>query len=277
MKTFLFALMLMPSLAWSQMTFAPNTFNSESRNELDVRLITADYKYEEPGLMQIAGRMNGLSMDYRVPTYLGSSFLLMGGQYLTGTTYYDGTYQISGERTPTFEERDYNYSLKLGYGTRVVTAGQSIIDVSASFARRFHVNEGIHYDREQTYIYLPLELVMVFPVGTKSTIKFGVEQDVFLSGKNTTKVSQYYDENDRVYRQDSGSGSKFSLGYETSALGPVILAQVYVRRWDVADSSKVLASRKTDGAILLYNGRPARYYEPENNTKTVGFSLGSRF
>ena len=267
----------MPSLAWSQMTFAPNTFNSESRNELDVRLITADYKYEEPGLMQIAGRMNGLSMDYRVPTYLGSSFLLMGGQYLTGTTYYDGTYQISGERTPTFEERDYNYSLKLGYGTRVVTAGQSIIDVSASFARRFHVNEGIHYDREQTYIYLPLELVMVFPVGTKSTIKFGVEQDVFLSGKNTTKVSQYYDENDRVYRQDSGSGSKFSLGYETSALGPVILAQVYVRRWDVADSSKVLASRKTDGAILLYNGRPARYYEPENNTKTVGFSLGSRF
>ena len=261
----------MPSWAWGQSTAL------KIQNHLDARFVVVDYTYEEPGLMEITGRLSGVSLDYKIPTFSGRSFLLLGGQYLAGLTYYSGRYQFSDDRTPVLQENDRTHTLKIAYGYEYKTAKQNHFEFTAGFARRFHKNNNAQYDRMQIYLYVPVQVAMSFPLGSKSKVKLAYEHDVFLSGENTTRASDLDPNmNDRVYKQNEGSGSKVSLGYETKKFGPVILAQLYIQSWEVSQSDIVKATYK-DGTSVSRNGREVYYFEPENTTRIMGFSLGSRF
>ena len=235
-----------------------------------VQFSTSTYEYREPGLMKISGNMSGvlLGVEYR-PQNAGL-FFAVGAEYFTGTPTYDGA--LMSGRPISHDSDHYYYNLQAVAGRTYPLARMTNLQTSAGVARRYLQDKGQSrhaYEREQTYLYLPINVELHLKMPHNITLIPGVEYDYFLHGTNKSHLSDVAaGAPDLEFTQDSGSGAKLyiAMKLDTSVKWRF---EIYHRMWAVDRSSSVTL---TDG-----QGKSATFVEPYNETSQTGVSAGAIF
>ncbi len=258
------------------------------RHWFEVSYENADYTYREPHMantMSLKGRLQGVNAKY---TYQGvlsdvlkdadSSFLTLDFRYMGGSVDYDGYMQSgAGDAYPISHSDigDYYLEGRLLLG-QVFEATDSLsfwpyFGLGYRFLKD-HLDkfEG-GYQRESTYIYMPLGLDVKYEFAPTWTIGLGGEFDWLIKGRQMSRMSDVhplYD--DTSNRQTQGYGLRFSARLQKDFEYFGIFAEPFWRYWHIQNS---------DEEPLTVLGLPTGMglVEPFNTTKEYGLKVGLVF
>jgi hypothetical protein len=239
------------------------------------KFILANYKYEEPKLMSISGTLTGIDIGFK-KYVVDKKYYSVGLEYLSGRPTYDGaTINLTDSTTVPIEHKNdhYFYTLSAAYGKELPLYDfTTSLDISAGLAYRYLNDKGqsaTSYEREQTYVYLPVAGAWNKELRNDLTLRLGAEIDVFVSGKNTSHASAVDSRLPTMtFNQNSGGGSKFSLAVNQKTSSFDLTYEVFQRNWSIAESSV---------EIFEYESQTWRFVEPKNTTSILGLGLGAVF
>jgi hypothetical protein len=126
------------------------------------------------------------------------------------------------------------------------------------------------YTRETTYAYLPLGAEMNMRLGEKWRLKLQGEVDLWLGGKNRSRLSEADPGlNDVDLTQNQGVGWMVSAGLAREMGLFALRVEPFFWYWDVKQSDTE--------ALYWTNLRLGRVYEPDNGSATWGLRLTVEF
>jgi hypothetical protein len=232
-----------------------------SRTGLELGLQSSSYRYDEPTVqVKLSGEKLGAVGAYTVvEQQVFSKFDL---RYAYGQLRYEG----SGTKD---DVPDTNIEARITFGGDLMLRDVAFIPFSG-FGCRYLYNDlrgttstgAIGYRRYSTYRYLPVGLTTRILLGTAMIFAPTVEYDVFLSGRQVSKLSDtglgFSDANNR---QKNGYGYRASMMFETGNMvfGP------WMHQWKIEDSDLVSIGF---GFVGL---------EPKNRTREYGMEFRYRF
>ena len=236
------------------------------------------YGYEEPRVMSISGAMYGVS-GYVSATHQRFSHRL-SASYFSGITRYEGSEcsvanpLICTPLRTNSQDSYYTLEYRLGalvYGDRggfvYAGLGLGLWDLHNS------ISASSGYDREQSYVYLPLFLHAQYAISQDMSLYGILTYQHLLRGYNTSHFRDIGFDNDLFFTQDRGYGVRLELGLKRDLRSygyyGAIAFGAYVQYWNIADSSAHSAYR--NGAFQ------GLYHEPHNSTQAMGVSVGYEF
>ncbi len=262
-----------PAFAQQTGTSIIKQFAEESKtNDLTfhANLSMSTYEYKEPGLMKVSGTMIGLQGAGLYRPQDDGLFLSAGIDYFFGSPTYDGS--LMDGRPESHSTSDYFYTIQASGGYTIPVTPEALLDVSGGLARRYLNDKGDgrgSYEREQSYIYLPIILQGRYAISSDMSAAVGFERDVFIRGRNTTHLSDVAEgAPDLHFSQSSGSGLKLFAAFNGTINTLPVRFEVYHRTWNVDQSDMVAFNA---GDRVLY------FVEPKNETSQTGASAGIRF
>jgi hypothetical protein len=138
------------------------------------------------------------------------------------------------------------------------------------------------YDRESSYIYIPLGLEAKTKFAQKWSLAVKGEFDWFIWGKQISHLEDSVDENDVKSGYDKLSNTqKHGLGWRMSArlmrqTGPFdLFVEPFIRYWHIEDSEVSLIT--TNGSAICQGNLCSAGLEPDNKTWEYGLNLGAKF
>ena len=235
---------------------------------------TASFDYQEPGVMSVKGRLNGIAAQ---ALYKGeSNFWFLGNfNYLTGNTIYDGRY-MSGE--PTTSNDKYTLgeistkalvltdlsvrmdtSLYLGLGSRITDDNN---DASPS-----------DYFRRHLYNYYSWGVYINTPHSETSASMWTIGFDTMINGTTESRLTDVDPSfADFTMRFTGGSAVSIDYQYRTELnLGTnlsTLLLGVGYKKWTL---------KQSEIATVEIDGDTYEFVEPKNTTTTVALKAGLQF
>ena len=224
----------------------------------------AYYDYREPNVAELDGYRLGGVVAWTAVDRVAFAKLDLRASY--GSLNYRGSGTMSGVPDLILETR--------------VLVGFDVIDQGASLSpyagwgyrylyddlRGYTSTNAKGYRRYSNYYYLPIGITMRFAAGGGWVVAPTLEADVFMYGKQNTKMSDFNSSLDDVSnRQDTGRGHRVSLMFEKEhwAFG------AWNHYWHIDDSQCV--------PPLVVNGACQGAHEPPNSTREYGLELRYRF
>jgi hypothetical protein len=242
-----------------------NTSSSlETRSGLAVGGQLFDYKYEEPTVMNNKGTKIGVFVDITQRTS-NSWYWIAGARYARG----DVTYTGSGTKE---DNPDHLWEFHYVMG-RDIKIFKHALSPYAGVGYRNLYNDlrgitstgAVGYRRDSQYLYLPLGATYRIPLGPNNRLSTMIEYDYLIEGRQKSYLATDAGAGvygDPVNKQKSGHGTKFNISLEREHWA----YSIFYNRWNI------------DRSELVYVlGGAAYVYEPENNTKEVGFQLKYHF
>ncbi len=227
--------------------------------------------YLEPGYISFYGMMYGF--DAMAQLNNGSSFdLRIETSFQYGNIQYDGSVKdtATGAVAPLKAGAyDYLYFAKVKPEFVVGSAGTSDFFVNAGIGLRYvndRVNSFSGYQREISYVFLPIGFRCETNFSEKKVFVFDLEYDFFVLGKVKSHLSDTNSSNpDVTNTQSTGSGYRILLEYRFLAGERWYAIKPYYQWWsiDASDSAPFTA-----GFILI---------EPRNSTGLAGISFDVGF
>jgi hypothetical protein len=251
-------------------------FDPIQRHSAGVGFEISNMYYDEPEYMRNKGFMYGVYGDY---TFRSNHFMFkLDGRFSLGNIDY-----WSSETGIVDGQRDYNFETRSSVGYDIRTASRkAIFTPFIGFGYRY-LFDGLSasgyggYDRTQHYLYTPLGMETMFPIGTNW--KFGLtgEYDLFWQGWNYSDLKDSGLGLDRVlFYQRDGLGTRYSIK-TIRRFGKIDFAmEPYFRYWNIDESDFGFGKKRTDVSgnpdyISIY------YVEPHNTTTEWGLKVGAGF
>jgi len=233
-----------------------------TRKGLELGLQLSSYDYDEPDFITIEGERIGVTAAYTF-TSPNRIFSRIDGRFSYGELDYTGSGTKSGNP-------DHLYELRALVG-RDYRSGRTVWAPYAGFAIRYLYSDlrGTTstgrggYQRESRYWYIPIGVTWRIPLGGAWVLAPQLEYDAFVSGTQTSYLtdvdpSYYYDARNR---QGGGEGARGQLALEKGSW----VFSAWFNYWHIQDSDIVPFSRIDAG------------FEPENYTREYGVELRYRF
>jgi len=269
----LYAALLLAALAQAHAdSLVSNHLRTRDAQEFGLTL--SSYSYQEPSVSVGMTAIN-YGLEYR------KTSLLNGGQFvLAGVDYAAGTDRYSGSGTLNVPKSYYNTKLAIGtdwvYGSQIVSPyfGLGYRFLSQTGGGLTTSTGAVMYDRQSTYLYIPVGLKQRSLTGDGGMLESSFELDYLVSGNQFSGLSimnsfGYTGSNDITNRQTSGYGLNASFMYKRPdgwSLGP------YWKYWNISNS---------DLATWTYKYGSTSYtksmYEPANTTEEFGFKALYQF
>jgi len=255
------------SIAIAQIPPPNNNLTTQTGHEFGVSL--SNYKYSEPGVMNIDANKLGLeysgtySLNPEWPNQSKGLFLKTEFRYVTGQANYNSVSTGSKNSVP-----DWYYEARI-LGGRDYSYGDSIISPYLGISYRYLFNDlrgttttgNIGYRRESNYYSLPIGLSHKISLSNQKQLQTIVEYSYLIRGLQNSKLS---DANtglaDISNNQRSGYGFRLSsmLRFDRWAIGPSLIY------WRINQSEQVTSGSKN-------------YIEPQNNTTELGLKANYLF
>lgn len=266
------------------------------RHWFEVSYENSDYTYREPHMantMSLKGRLQGVNAKY---TYKGvlsdvlkdsdSSFLTLDFRYMGGSVDYDGYMQSgTGDAYPISHSDIGDYYLEgrflLG---QIFQATDSLafwpyFGLGYRFLKDHLDKFAGGYQRESTYIYMPLGLDVKYEFVPSWTVGLGGEFDWLIKGRQMSRMSALEAElitggkirlDDTANRQTQGYGLRFSARLQKDFEHFGVFAEPFWRYWHVQNSEEefLTAGGFQTGMVVV---------EPFNTTKEYGLKVGLVF
>ncbi|CAG9000990.1 MAG: hypothetical protein CENE_02998 [Candidatus Celerinatantimonas neptuna] len=238
-------------------------FTSHASVEASLGLVGAHLSYRETGVHQ-SGYLTGLKGHLAVHQGLMVRF---DGSYISGHVDYNSTDTGSMKNMS-----DYIYEIRGLIGQDLYTPGLRITpytglgyrNLKNNSAYRRSTTGALGYNREQSYIYLPVGLMfqqMAILPGHWG-VGFKLEFDQLIRGYNTSELGTIPGKRDLSFHQKTGSGAQASITFKRYLDSDFFIRAItftpYVKYWDVN------ASNVNEG-----------YYEPDNTTVEFGATLSA--
>ncbi|WP_394908889.1 hypothetical protein [uncultured Helicobacter sp.] len=243
-----------------------------------VNLSGGYYGYEEPQVMSISGAMYGVS-GYVSATHHRFRHRL-SASYFSGITRYDGSECSVANPlvcTPLRSgSQDSYYTLEYRFGVLMYEDTDMFIYTGLGLGfwdLHNSISASSGYDREQSYVYLPLFLHAQYAISHDMSLYGVFAYQHLLRGYNTSHFRDLGFDNNLSFTQYRGYGVRIEIGlkrdlHEYGYHGAVAVG-VYMQYWHIADSSLDGAYR--NGTLI------ALYHEPRNTTQALGLSVGYEF
>jgi hypothetical protein len=221
----------------------------------------SQYRYEEPGIMQLEGPRLGVAAAYAWVNPQ-RAFARLEGRWSYGNLDYQGSGVLTGVD-------DYILELRLLAG-RDVAAGGVVWSPYVGAALRNLYNDlrgvsstgAIGYRRESSYLYLPLGVTLRMPLAEGWVLAPQLEYDAFVRGEQRSYLSDTgLGLPDVTNRQGSGRGYRGQLMFES----PRWAFGAWLQVWNIEDSELQAIA---PGTLV---------YEPANKTREGGVELRYRF
>jgi len=253
-------LMLLGALGVAQAQTAPPADPLSTRPGWETGLQASRYRYEEPDFAKLTGNRAGLSAAYTEVD--GRAFGRFEARYSYGSL----TYQGSGTQN---DVPDHIFELRAIGGADYRPGERVSLSPFAGLGYRYLYDDLRGYDvvgnvayfgyrRYSQYLYLPLGLTARLSAGRGWVLAPTVEYDVFLRGRQQSKLSDtgFAGAQDITNEQRHGRGWRASFMIEAGHLtfGP------WVDYWSIKDSE-------------VSNG----FFEPASRTREAGIEVRYRF
>jgi hypothetical protein len=231
---------------------------------LDVGAQVAQYEYLEPDIAKLSGNRFGL-----VGTATLASGSLFGKIDLRGS-YARLKYEGSGTMT---DVPDLLLEARALAGFDLIGSWASLSPYTGlgyrylfDDLRGYSSTSAAGYRRYSNYLYIPVGLTARFRLGEDWVLVPTIEADVFLQGKQVSKLSDAgLGLNDVTNTQSSGRGHRASLMIEKNRWS----FGVWTNYWHINDSDTQFAG--------VVNGQSSFGQEPMNTTRESGIELRRRF
>jgi hypothetical protein len=221
----------------------------------------ARYRYEEPGTMSLEGARLGVAGSYTHLLAQGR-FLRAEGRFSFGSLDYRGSGALNGVPDRIVEGRvvfggqfgdaRWRWSPYAGAGLRYLY----------NDLRGVTSTGHLGYQRESTYVYVPLGVTLRTPLPDGWVLAPQLEYDLLLRGEQRSYLSDTgLGYGDVSNRQSSGRGWRAQLMFENRrwSVGP------WLHTWNIGDSDL----QPVAPGVLVY--------EPANETREAGVELRYRF
>jgi hypothetical protein len=231
------------------------------------------YRYEEPDLrgsngvpvtVKVTGRLAGATGAYTFTDDKRHIFTRIDGRLAYGKTDYEGSGTQTGVPDTIFETRavvgmDFFPGLSVTLSPYVGLGYRYLYDDS----RGYTSTNAVGYRRYSNYLYAPLGLAARFDMGSQWILAPTLEYDVFLKGRQESKLSDT-----NLGYSDVSNNQKHGRGYRASlmvqkdhwAFGP------WLHYWNIKDSD------------IQPSGIPfVGVREPRNWTREYGVELKYRW
>lgn len=256
-------------------TFAQNKFNN-----LEVAYEVSNYKYAEPGLMNLKAKpKQGFNVVYTRRSALSTqftesdhSFAMFEFRYMTGDVDYNGG-TWGGTPLKLSNLTDYYFELAGRFGSVYQVTDQIELwpYLGLGWRRlRNHLEEGGEggYLRQSTYLYVPIGVYGKYYAVEGWTISLNGEFDWLLKGRQYSGDSATYE--DTTHHQSEGYGVRAGLriAKDWDAIG--VFVEPFWRYWHIQNSDLSVAWMKS----LPYG---TYTLEPKNHTYEYGLKVGLTF
>lgn len=245
-------------------------FAQTKTHNLEIGYELANYKYKEPGLMNLRSEnKQGVSATY---TYMGGSGYLFGVdfRYLQGDVdYHGGTWD--GDPFTADDLRDYYFEAALKTGRNYALSEHTYLAAYTGLGwrqLRNHLEDSGEggYLRQSTYLYLPLGAHVIYEIPNQWRFRLTAEVDCLLRGQ---QISDFEDMGKITNDQTSGWGGRLSFKVERMIGQVGLFIEPFFRYWEIEDSDAVRIHVIGEGDLYLQ--------EPKNKTREYGLKVGVSF
>lgn len=229
----------------------------------------AIYKYEEPGIdVKLDGGEYSTNFALTGRSKANALFGRLEGRLGYARVDYDGSLS---DGTPFTDEGDDRHLEARALAGRDFPLGASILTPYFGMGYRYlndNLESAYAYEREISYLYSPLGIRTLSPLGMDWEWGVNLEYDIFWSGTVKTHLSDVNPLfNDLKNNQDQGLGTRCSLYLKKKMNDRFSLViEPFFRYWDIEDSDDSLI---TVGGTIVGAGR-----EPANTTQEYGLKAG---
>ena len=258
---------LLVILAVSALLYAPKVIADNEANIYRAGITSGWVNYLEPGYISFYGIMFGAEAMAQL-NYPSGLDLRFESSLLYGNIQYDGSVKdtVTGAVGP----------LKAGaYDYLFIGKAKTEFSISKSEASEYLVNAGVGlrylddrvnstsgYEREITYVFLPLGGRYEYKISGGSVFGVDLEYDFFVLGKVKSHLSNTNPSNpDVTNTQANGSGYRVQLEYRFLWGSKSLAFKPYYQWWEVGASD---SAPFTTGYILV---------EPRNSTSFGGLTI----
>ena len=250
----------------------PNAKKNQPGWIIGVAFDSASFRYQEPGIMTVNGRINGINAQ---ASYKGDSSLWFLGNatYLTGDTLYDGRLN-NVEKTPI---QNVDHFTIMDFAAK----GLILTDVSTSVGTSLYFGIGQRttddandpspsdYFRRHIYNYYSLGVHVDAPHSSTTASTWIVGIDTLANGTTETRLSDVDPSYaDFTMKFKGGSALNIEWQYRTLIDLGTIYGGIAYSRWNLNQS---------EVATVFNDGFEERYIEPKNSTTTISLKLGAQF
>lgn len=283
---------------------------NDSKFDFEMGSEVSKITYEEPGIMQEKGNMNGV---YGVLTYRFDEnakrkarmnvwdarekfgIIRLDGKGSWGSVDYDS--QNTGDLSGV---TDYMIEVRSVLGYELPVKETVTLTPYAGFGFRY-LNDNLNgttttnnwgYERESRYYYLPIGIEARIKLKKNWVIGFMAEYDYFLNGTQKSHLEDgglrvqdsetgtWYVYDMLLNEQDEGHGIRGSFTVMKKTKRVDLFIEPFVRYWSIkASDPQQLTSN--GGTILWYQDAeltiPATGIEPENRSTEYGLKFGAKF
>ena len=245
-----------------------------SRNSSELGLTLSHYDYREPSLdVRMTALHIGIAYQ-RTTALSGDRFWTAGVDYAYGPDSYTGSGSLIVPK--------YYYDLKLAVG-KDVFYDTYVLSPYVGLGYRFLNQSGgglatssgaYFYDRQSSYLYLPLGIKRRIAVAGGAQFETTFEYDHLLAGNQYSGLSVadnwgYSDSSNVNNRQNTGYGLNASIMYRRPdgwSFGP------YWKYWNISTSDSATRTYKESGTAYSVS-----VWEPANSTEEFGFKAMYKF
>lgn len=235
---------------------------SFAESQIQLGINTSSITYTEPMIMREESSMTGVTGRYSY--FYHGSFRALEVHYSAGFVDYQGSGTIENIPDSMLEIRGLfggKAAINLAYET-FFYIGIGYRNLNDDGADRISTTSAVFYERDQTYIYVPIGLEVVSkrrhrPWGLSGRIEY----DFFLSGTNHSYLGEVSGYEDITLHQRSGYGYRLSLGLTRHFQNASISIEPFYRYWNIDDS------------LVTYDSSNRGWIEPYNHSKELGVSL----
>ncbi len=220
--------------------------------------------YKEPDVMKEKGMMYGLVGSY---TYHNKLMLKGEGKGSLGKVDYSNSGEINNITDYMLEFRGLGgYDFPIFKGSMITPyIGIGYRYLNDDMSGKISSTGAFGYERESNYIYSPIGIDFITPLGNSWSMGVRGEYDLFWWGKQKSHlgyVPGYYDiEND----QEKGYGCRGSIRLQKKSEKIDFLIEPFIKYWNIKESQITVDPAGTG------------WVEPKNNSTEVGVMLGVKF
>ena len=273
----LIAIVTFTPFVWSQETIYASDLDKQWKSSAQLKV--SDYEYSEPGLMSFTGSLSGVELQtsYKIDPIFNAIYFELS--YLSGDTIYNGQTLDGSQKIVSSAHDNLTFS-RLLYTRNVVTnRNRPQIDISTGLGYRYLYNDNLSRDREQTTVFLPVELGWKVPNLTHSlSMRLSLTWNMVVSAKTVS----HWEQIDPIlapitYEQKSGNGYQIAAYLDHSLESIKLAYSLGLRAWSFKDSTVETLQTVSGREVVNSKNRSYRFVEPSNRTTLFTLGLGVVF
>ena len=238
------------------------------------------FSYKEPIFnLEDKGIMYGVYGSYRVHPDEGDAlYSNVVNMYKVEGRFGYGTVDYESNPSGTIDDiRDYTFEIRGMAGNDYYWGEDSLLTPFFGFGVRYLNDDtggktsstgATGYERESRYFYLPIGAEFTHQFTNGWLAGFIGEYDVFITGTQTSHLSDIPGYPDLKNHQGRGYGFRGSLKLIKKGEKVDFLVEPFIRYWHIRDSDTSTAT----GNLFIVTG-----LEPNNNTTELGIKLGVQY